>query len=163
AYYNGKNKLFFFFSFEGLRERTNNTYNQWIETEQYRNLIAAQRANTITARILSASGAPRVVQLLASDCSVFGTAAAARCRAVNGGLDLGSLAGAPGQYVAAQTGGGFDGVPDIVFAQLRAPNRTRGDQYNLRLDYNLNDRHNFAFSTYRTKRNDRSSDQGART
>ena len=48
-YYSFKNKLFFFFSFEGLRERTNNTYNQWIETEQYRNLINTQRPNSVTA------------------------------------------------------------------------------------------------------------------
>ncbi|HMY76150.1 MAG TPA: carboxypeptidase regulatory-like domain-containing protein, partial [Blastocatellia bacterium] len=163
AYFSGKNKLFFFFSFEGLRERTNNTYNQYIETEQFQQAVRTLRPNTTTAKILAAAGAPRIVQLLTSDCSVFGTAATARCRAVNGGLDIGSLTNAVGQYVPSQIGGGFDGVPDIVFAQLRAPNRARGDQYNLRFDYNLNERHNFAFSTYRTKRNDFISDTAGRT
>src|SRR5262249_7012926 len=103
AYYSGKNKLFFFFSYEGLRQRTNNTYNQWIETEQFRNLVSTQRPNSVTAKILNAAGPPRIVQLLASDCSVFGGAAVARCRAVNGGLDLGRLTGAVGQYTASQT------------------------------------------------------------
>ncbi len=163
AYFSGKNRLFFFFSYEGLRERTNNTYNQYIETDQYQQLVRAQRPNSVTAKILAAAGPPRIVQSLASDCSVFGGAAAARCRAVNGGLDIGSPANAQGQYVPSQIGGGFDGIPDIVFARLRAPNRTRGDQYNLRVDYNLNEKHNFAVSAYRTKRNDFSSDQAGRT
>jgi hypothetical protein len=165
AYYSGKNKLFFFFSFEGLRERTNNTYNQYIETEQYQQLIRTQRPNSVTARILAAAGAPRIVNLLTSDCSVFGAQATARCRAVNGGLDLGSpvnIAGA-NPYVTPQIGGGFDGVPDVIFAQLRAPNRTRGDQYNLRFDYNLNEKHNFAFSTYRTQLNNFISDTAGRS
>src|SRR5262249_25624647 len=162
AYYSGKDKLFFFFSYEGLRQRTNNTYNQWIETEQFRNLVSTQRQNSVTAKILNAAGPPRIVQLLPSDCSVFGGAAEARCRAVKGGLDLGRLTGAVGQYAASQTGGGFDGVPDIVFAQLRAPNSARGDQYNLRFDYNQSQKHSFAFSSYFTKRNDFLSDQASR-
>ena len=161
-YYSGKNKLFFFFSYEGLRQRTNNTYNAWIETEQYRNQVNTQRANSVTAKILNAAGPPRIVQLLPSDCSVFGGAAQARCRAVNGGLDLGRLTGAVRDYVP-QTGGGFDDSPDIVFAQLRAPNSARGDQYNVRFDYNQREKHSFAFSTYITKRNDFLSDQASRT
>src|SRR5262245_2051980 len=109
-YFSGKDKLFFFFSYEGLRQRTNNSYNAWIETEQYRNLISSQRPNSVTAKILNAAGAPRIAQLLPSDCSVFTNAAERdrRCRVVNGGLDLGRLTGAVGQYVPDQTGGGFD-------------------------------------------------------
>ena len=45
-----KNRLFFFFTYEGVRQRTNNTYNAWIETEQYRNLVSAQRPNSVTAQ-----------------------------------------------------------------------------------------------------------------
>ena len=163
-FYRGKNRLFFFFSYEGLRQRTNNTYDAWIETEQYSNLVSAQRPNSVTARILDAAGPARIVQPLPSDCSVFTDPVVrnARCRTVNGGLDLGSLTGAVGSYVP-QTGGGFDGVPDVVFAQLRAPNSARGDQYNLRFDYNLTEKHSLAFSSYFTRRNDFISDQASRT
>ena len=159
-----KNRLFFFFTYEGLRQRTNNAYNAWIETEQYRNLVSAQRPNSVTARILDDAGPARIVQSLPSDCSVFTNPDVrnARCRTVNGGLDLGSLTGAIGSYVP-QTGGGFDGVPDVVFAQLLAPNSARGDQYNARFDYNLSEKHSFAFSSYFTKRNDFLSDRDSRT
>jgi hypothetical protein len=163
SWYSGKNRLFFFVSYEGLRERTNNTYNQYLETDQYQQQIRTLRPNSVTAKVLAAAGPPRVVQLLSSDCGIFGGSAAARCRAVPGGLDLGSFTGGVGQYVATQTGGGFDGIPDVVFAQLRASNRTQGDQFNLRFDYLLNEDHNFAVSFYRTKRNDLNSDQGSRT
>jgi Carboxypeptidase regulatory-like domain/TonB dependent receptor len=164
AYYSGKDKLFFFFSYEGLRQRTNNTFNTWIETEQYRNQVITQRPNSVTAKVLSAGGPPRLVQLLPSSCLVFTNATERnnRCRDVNGGLDLGSLTGAAGQYTSL-TGGGFDGVPDVVFAQLLAPASNRGDQYNLRFDYNYSEKHNFAFSSYFTKRIDLGSDRDAQT
>ena len=50
-----------FFSFEGLRERTNNTFNTYIETEQFQQTIRAQRPNSTTAKILATAGAPRIV------------------------------------------------------------------------------------------------------
>jgi carboxypeptidase family protein/TonB-dependent receptor-like protein len=164
SYYSGKDKLFFFFSYEGLRQRTNNTYTAWIETEAYHNQVVAQRPNSVTARVFGAAGLPRVVQLLPSSCLVFTSAADRnnRCREVNGGLDLGSLTGAVGQYTSL-TGGGFDGSPDVVFAQLRAPVSNSGNQYNLRFDYNYSEKHNFAFSSYFTKRVDQGSDRDAQT
>lgn len=155
-----KDKLFFFFSHEGLRESTNNPVSVWLETPEWRNLVRNTRSGGVTARILSIPGIePRVIQSLASDCSIFGGQAATRCRVVPGGLDIGSPALSLGQYVDAPTGAGFDGIPDIFFAQIENPRRTSGNQFNFRTDFTQG--HNsFAVSTYITTSSDTAS--GAR-
>jgi hypothetical protein len=163
AYFSGKNRLFFFFSYEGLREKTNNTFNFYSETPQYRDLIKALRPNGVTTQILNASGIePRIVSVLPVDCSVYGGNAATQCRVVTGGLDIGSPTGALRQYVTPPTGGGFDGIPDLMFAQFANPTRNRGDQFNTRIDYNRGS-DAFAVSTYFTRRNDSSSDVAAQS
>jgi hypothetical protein len=116
AYWSGQNRLFFFFSYEGLREKTNNTFNTYVETPEYRASVLQLRANSVTAGVLRASGVePRISQLLPVDCGIYGNNAA-RCRVVPGGLDIGSITGATGQYVPKETGGDFDGIPDLQFA-----------------------------------------------
>ena len=45
-------------------------------------------------------------------------------------------------------GGGLDGIPDIQYAQINAPNTTIGNQFNTRIDVNLSSRSSLAFSTY---------------
>ncbi len=161
AVYNGKDKLFFFFSYEGLRTSVVNTSDQYVETPQYRQLLASARPNGISSRIANTTGAaPRIASLLPVNCGIFGNDAA-RCRVVPGGLDIGSPTGALGQYVNIDNfnlGGGLDGIPDIQFARLFLPNSTRGNQYNGRLDYNRNSRDSFALSTYFTKLNSVGSD-----
>ena len=162
-YWSGKNHLFFFFSYEGLTEKSNNTYNTYVETPQYRAAIAQLRGTGVTAAVLRASGIePRIAQVLAADCSIYGGNAATQCRVVPGGLDIGSFTGALGQYVPGATGGGFDNIPDIMFAQFFLPAQVRGNQYNTRIDYNTGN-NAFAFSTYFTKRNDEASDRGGQS
>ena len=83
------------------------------------------------------------------------------CRQVAGGLDLGSLTGARGQYVdpgAHPTGGGLDGIPDVVFAQFAVPGSTQGNQYNARFDFTPAPSDSIAFSTYITSLNSISAD-----
>jgi len=128
-----KNHLFGFFSYEGLRNNSNSYTTGYVETPQYRQALLAARPGTRAAQIIgSPSEIPRVVA--ASDTRCPSGFAANACRQVPGGLDLGSFAGAPGQYTTA-TGGGLDGIPDVQFAQLASPSRTAGNQYNGRIDY----------------------------
>jgi hypothetical protein len=167
-----KNRLFFFFSYEGLRRNESNTYRAFIETPQFRQQLVAARANGITARVFQSSGIePRVAATLPRSCvSVFGDAANARCRNVAGGLDLGSITGTRGVYLpfggqigGADIGGGFDGIPDITFAELINVRQTKGNQYNFRFDYNLNDTNQIAVSSYITPLEDLTSDPASRS
>ncbi|MGH8525424.1 MAG: hypothetical protein ACREXY_14840, partial [Gammaproteobacteria bacterium] len=136
AYVSGKNRLFFFFSYEGLREDVTSFRNQFVETSQFRDMIFAQRANGVTAQVLGSQGSqPRITGTLAANCATLytnPTDRAARCRDVQGGLDLGSPTSQIGQYVSlgTPTGGGFDGIPDLLFAQIFLPRSTEGNQYN---------------------------------
>lgn len=167
-----KNKLFFFGSYEGLRNSSNSTYEAFIETAQYRQQVIAARPGGVTARILQLPGIePRIATLLPRTCvQVFGGAAAARCRDVAGGLDIGSITGTRGTYLPfgggvgqVDVGGGFDGIPDIAYALLNQPTIQTGNQYNFRIDFNPNSKNLIAFSSYITTRNDRSVDTGSRS
>ncbi|MGH9929322.1 MAG: TonB-dependent receptor domain-containing protein, partial [Pyrinomonadaceae bacterium] len=156
----GKNRLFFFFSYEGLREKGVGLSNQFVETPEYRNLIRSLRPNSVTTRILNSQGInPRIASIIPVPCSTFNSDPN-RCRVVTGGLDIGSPTGAVGQYVTPATGGGFDGIPDIQFAQIALPRSTTGNQYNLRFDYTAG-KNTFTLSGYRTPLKTASSDSAA--
>ena len=128
-----KNKLFYFFSYEGLRNNSVNYVNQWIETSQYRQAVISARPNSFAAQVLNAAGeTPRVVAIANSPCPA--KYAPGTCQQVSGGLDIGSLTGATGAYTTL-TGGGLDGIPDVAFAQLASPSNVNANQYNGRIDY----------------------------
>ncbi len=147
-----KDKLFFFFSYEGLRQSTNGTYTAWVETPQYLQSVISQRAGSVSAQILQSSGvAPRVQNVLTAPCP--GGFAPGACQQVAGGIDVGSFAGASGQYVDPLLGGGLDGVPDLEFAQIAAPATITGNQYNGRIDYDPTSRDFLALSMYFTHLN----------
>ena len=148
-----KNKLFWFLSYEGLRQSTNGISTAWTETPQYRQAVIGARPGSVTAQILSAPGiVPRTVQVLNTPCpSGFGPG---NCQQVAGGLDIGSLQGLSGGYTNPNNvGGGLDGVPDIQFAQISSPGKTSGNQYNGRLDFNATNFDTIAVSTYFTHLN----------
>jgi len=148
-----RNKLFWFFSYEGLRQSTSGVASVWLETPQYRQAIIAARPNSVTAQILQSNGiAPRVVNVLNAPCpSGF---AAGTCQQVAGGLDVGSIQGANGKYTNPNTvGGGLDGIPDLEFAQVAVPSTASGNQYNGRIDFNVTAKDIVAGSFYFTKLN----------
>lgn len=146
----GKNKAFFFFSYEGLRSSNNDTVNAFIETAQFRQAVISGRPNSIAARILGDAGIqPRVVSVIPATC-VFAGFNAGNCQQLAGGLDIGRLAGAQGQYISFGdlSGGGPDGIPDIQFAQLSVPTISRGNQFNPRIDLNLTSKDTLTVSSY---------------
>lgn len=157
-----RNKAFFFFSFEGLRNLTNDPVTRYIETPQYRQLVRQLRPGGVTAAVFASSGIePRIASVIPVGCSIFNNDIN-RCRVVSGGLDIGSPTGMLRQYVpfSSPTGGGFDNVPDIQLAQINDSDSTRGRQYNPRLDFNLG-ANQFALSAYMTRLENVNQDVGA--
>jgi hypothetical protein len=139
-----KNKLFFFFNYEGLRAHNTNFENHWIETPQFDALVAADRTGTPIATILGQKGlAPRINRVLPTDCTLW-INATEPCAVVAGGIDIGSPYSTYGNYNPSFTGtspaqfagGGLDGSPDLQFVQVAIPSTTSGNQYNVRVDYN---------------------------
>ena len=154
TFHSGRDKAFFFFSFEGLRNNSISTFNQFVETPQFRQQVLALRPGSVTAGILGAPGsAPRVISVIPVTCAAAGYPASDAnnpCQQVAGGLDIGSPALGTGQYTPLGSfgGGGLDGIPDIQFALIGAPNTTRGKQYNLRFDFNVTKKDTLALSSY---------------
>jgi hypothetical protein len=161
AIISGRDHLFFFLSYEGLRQSNANTVNSWVETAQYRQLVQTLRPGGVTAQVFGAAGiTPRIISVLPASCTP--TFNGRPCQVVTGGLDIGSPTGALRQYVSLGNpgGGGLDGIPDVQFAQIALPNSSRGNQYNGRIDYNRGN-NSFALSTYITRLNTIGSDAGA--
>jgi hypothetical protein len=166
----GKNKAFFFFSYEGLRSSNTDTVNSFIETPEFRQLVVSQRPNSIAARILTAPGIqPRVVSVIPATCAFAGFPFGSfqQCAQLAGGLDIGRVAGAQGQYLPfagnGLNGGGLDGIPDIQFVQLAVPTTSRGNQFNPRLDFNPTERDVITFSSYLSRFNGLGSDSAGRS
>jgi hypothetical protein len=159
----GRNKSFFFVSYEGLRSSVTNVGQAYVETSEFRQLIQQLRPGTATAAVVTASGIqPRIINVLSQNCAAFGNDPT-RCRVVAGGLDIGSPTGAYGQYVSLgnPVGGGFDGIPDIQQVQFALPGQNHGNQYNARFDFTPNEKNSITVSTFLTRLNNLGSDGGA--
>src|SRR6185503_19373998 len=147
--WNGRNRAFFFFSYEGLRSSNTDTVNAWVETADFRQAVIAARPNSIAARILGAPGIrPRIVGVIPATCAFGGFGS--NCVQRAGGLDIGRIAGALGQYISFGdlSGGGPDGIPDIQFVQLSVPTISRGNQFNPRIDINVTSNDTLTFSSF---------------
>ena len=148
--WNGKDKLFFFFSFERLTKNFSGFSNKWVETPQFRQLMLDARPGGKAGQILNLSGmAPGSLTPIANSCAAADDSLVdvRNCQAVAGGLDIGSPMGAIGATVP-QVGGGLDGIPDIMFAQIVEPGSSKAIQYNGRVDFQATSSDLFAFSFY---------------
>ena len=146
-----RNKLFWFFSYEGLRQSTTSFAQEWVPAPAFLSAVAAARPNSVTAQILQAPGiSPRIVQALNVPCPAG--FAPGTCQQVPGGLDVGSIQGAAGAYTNTNgAGAGLDGIPDIEFAEVSSPSTVSGNQYNGRVDYNITNKDVAFGSFYFTK------------
>ncbi|MEO8042687.1 MAG: TonB-dependent receptor [Acidobacteriota bacterium] len=163
----GKDKLFFFFSYEGARTNSSTPYEAWIETPQYRQLVRSLRPGGVTARVFGSPGIePRILALLPRTCA-FSNIPGAFCQAAGSGLDIGSPVLGLNQYVPLNdpfyTGGGLDGIPDIQYALLDNVNQFQGDQYFGRVDFNATSSDVLTFSMFYTPATSFTSDNAGRS
>ena len=163
-----KNKLFYFLSYSGFSVHNAPYSDEWVETPEFRSLIATDRPGGVSAAILNMAGmAPRVASVLTADCSAYAnnpgtypgqlSTGGPYCNPVGDGIDIGSptAGGASqlGQYplLADYTGGGLDNVPDLEYAFIRQPSQSRGNQFNGRIDWHATQKDLVAGSVYFTK------------
>ncbi len=162
--WSGKNRLFFFFSFERLRNNANNFENKWIETQQFRELVQRERPNSLANRIVNFPGmAPSILGVTPNTCeAAHGSLVdVKKCQQVAGGLDIGSLA-LPGEDFLSSDGGGLDGRPDIQFAQVSRPRNNTAQQFNGRVDFQATSNDLIAFSFYYTPNDNLAADERGR-
>jgi outer membrane receptor protein involved in Fe transport len=174
-----KDKLFLFFSYEGLRSHSMDTSSPtWVETPQFRQLIIADRPGSIAAKVMNSAGiVPRIATVLTPTCALAGintpAGAPPQCQVVSGGLDIGSPSGTTGQYLpftgpnanqvgSAQIGGGLDGIPDIEYVTVSLPGSSSGNQFNGRLDY-IRGNNQLSYSSYFTLFNNTTADSAGRS
>jgi hypothetical protein len=133
-----KDKLFFFFSYEGVRlSNTVPVRSVALETPQFEQYVIQNNPGSIAAQIFSTPGvAPRISSIVSeTDC----------CSLIpNYGLGRWYPAG---NTVGAALGGGPDGIPDWGLFDLTVPNSSSGNQYNGRVDYTQG-KNQFFVSTY---------------
>ncbi|HET6180462.1 MAG TPA: TonB-dependent receptor, partial [Candidatus Sulfotelmatobacter sp.] len=133
-----KNRLFFFFSYEGVR--LNNTVpvrSVTLETPEFDQYVVSQNPGSIAANLFSTPGmAPRISTVVSeTDC----------CSLIpNYGIGTWYVAG---NQTGQAIGNGPDGIPDWGVFDLTEPNSSSGNQYNGRVDYTQGN-NQFFVSTY---------------
>ncbi len=156
-----KNHVFFFFSYETLRQNTTATGTGWYETPQFISAVQAAKPNSIAAAVLGYPGEGASFSSIAqsADCAFAGITPCANIHDASGnliGLDIGSpLASGLGtqdpSWVSGGqpgVGGGLDGIPDIMFANTTNPTQSVAQQFQGRLDYQVTNSDLVAFSIY---------------
>ena len=139
-----KNKLFFFFSYEGLR-LTNTVVNRGIkfETPAFEQYVISVNPSSIAAKIFRTPGiTPRISTTISQTdcCSLITNPSDPNYHPVGTWYQ-------PGTAIGQAIGNGPDGIPDWGLFDTRVPNSSSGNQYNARVDYTLGSNQFFA-NTY---------------
>ncbi len=155
-----KNRLFAFFSYETLRNNTSSLAQGWYETPQFDSLVKSAVPNSIASKITGYPGEGAAFNVIVpKTCAQAGLT---QCQPVFNssgqyiGLDVGSplrsaLGTADPTYVSNGTpgiGSGFDGIPDIFYAQTANPTITNPQQFTGRVDYQATTKDRITFSLY---------------
>jgi hypothetical protein len=154
-----KDRLFAFFSYETLRNKSVATGNTWAETPQF---LGQGAPGGIASSLLSFPGEGTVFStIIPRACEDAGFKTGVDCNPIgpagSQGLDVGSpiksgLGTPDPTFGTAATpfgvGGGLDGIPDIAFVQTTNPNEYTGTQYNGRLDFQATHNDLITFSVY---------------
>jgi len=100
-----KDKLFFFFSYEGNRVNNMTSVSQYIETPQFTSYMQNNRAGTVEGAVATAANnLPRVLQVLAPNCNDF------KGQWPSYAYSPGGVQGADGSGCQVATQGGMTGV-----------------------------------------------------
>lgn len=154
-----KDKLFFFFFYEGNRNVSNNvTLPTFVETPAFRSALSTLRSGTLSARMLANGAEPRISQVLSASptgvtnlCTLLSApynSGGTNCQMVGNGLDIGSITGTYGTYVpdaSNSIGGGLDGVADLQYVTLQNFSKFTGNQYGVRVDFQATDKDKLTF------------------
>src|SRR6266568_3503645 len=139
-----KDKVFFFFSYEGVRLNSSSLVRDVkLETAEFRQYVIQVNPSSLAAKLFSTPGiAPRIETTTSTKdcCSLITNPSDPNFHPVGMWYQ-------PGPGVGNATGNGPDGIPDWGVFDTRVPNSSSGNQYNARVDYNLGSNQFFA-STY---------------
>ena len=135
-----RDKLFFFFSYEGLRQsNTIGKRDVTMETPAFEKYVIGANPNSLAAKIFSTPG-------IAARIST--TTRAVDCCSFDNSHPVGAWYTAGNQPNLGQApGNGPDGIADWGIFDLTIPNSSSGNQYNGRLDYTRG-KDQFFFSSY---------------
>jgi len=152
-----RDKLFYFFSYEGTKNASNTISGPtWVETGEFRQRLGSLRSGTLSAAYLANGVEPRIAQVLTPVCSLLSapySTGGTNCQIVGNGADIGSITGTYGTYVPDATnsvGGGLDGIADLQYVTLNSMTRFRGNQYTVRLDYQMSAKDRLTFMSNAT-------------
>jgi hypothetical protein len=179
-----KNRLFGFFSYETIRNDAASIVQGWYQTPQYMALTA--RPGSAAERFLTFPGSsPAAGTVLngAGDnhaCADIGLVENVNCRFIEGqGLDIGrpldssfALGTRDPSHVDRFTPGlggdgtnapsNLDGVPDLQWRANINPTKSKAEQYNVRVDFNVTPNDLVAFSMFRVPQSSDSFNGSAR-